>query len=165
MVKKNEIEDPFAFEDDEEESEQAVEAAPEPVNAELEQLREFKASALAYQREAEIADAFEKAGYTGKLAKLWAALNPEGEATAEDVKAFAAEYGVTPARPGGGVQVGLGKGLFELLNLVGWRLDRIHRRGLPSICCGLFQTTLPCSASACARAGLVLAISSISARV
>lgn len=50
MVKKNEIEDPFAFEDDEEETEQVVEAAPEPVNAELEQLREFKASALAYQR-------------------------------------------------------------------------------------------------------------------
>lgn len=56
---------------------------------------------MAYQREAEIADAFEKAGYTGKLAKLWAALNPEGEATAEDMKAFAAEYGVTPARPEG----------------------------------------------------------------
>jgi len=45
--------------------------------------------------------AFEKVGYTGKLAKLWAALNPEGEATAEDMKAFAAEYGVTPARPEG----------------------------------------------------------------
>ena len=65
MVKKNEVEDPFAFEDDEEETEQAVEAAPEPVNAELEQLREFKASALAYRREAEIADAFEKAGTPG----------------------------------------------------------------------------------------------------
>jgi hypothetical protein len=97
MVKKNEIED-FDFDEDEEQEEQAAEPTPEPPNPELEELREFKTVALQAQREGEISDEFEKAGYSGKLAKLWSALNPEGLPTAESVKAFAAEYGVTPSR-------------------------------------------------------------------
>jgi hypothetical protein len=97
MVKKNEIEDPFDFDEDEEQVEPTPEG--EPVNAEeLQDLREFKAAALQAQREGDIGDAFEKQGYTRKLGKLYAALHPEGEATAEDVKAFAAEYEVMPTR-------------------------------------------------------------------
>lgn len=98
MAKKDEN----LFDDyDEEEIEPTPEPAPEPVNAELEDLREFKAVALAAQREGDIGDAFEKAGYTRKLAALYIALHPGDEATAEDVKAFADEYEVTPTRPVG----------------------------------------------------------------
>ena len=102
MVKKNE--DPFDF--DEEDEEQGTEQAPEPTPEqpsveEVQDLRAFKALALHAQREGEISDEFEKAGYSGKLAKLWSALNPEGLPTAESLKAFADEYGVTPTRPVG----------------------------------------------------------------
>ena len=98
MVKKIEIEDPFDFDEEEEQVEPTPEPAPEPPNPELEELREFKAVALEAQREGEISDAFERAGYFAKLGKLYRALNPDDEATPEDVKAFAAEYEVMPTR-------------------------------------------------------------------
>ncbi len=50
------------------------------------------------ERQSEVAEQFEKQGFTRKLAKLYRALNPDGEATPEDVKAFAAEYEVMPTR-------------------------------------------------------------------
>ena len=97
-VKENEIDDPFALFDEEEQEEETEEAepTPEPPNPELEDLRQFKAAALASQREGEIGDEFEKQGFTPKLAKLWSALNPAGLPTAESVREFADEYGVAP---------------------------------------------------------------------
>ena len=74
MAKKNEIEDPFDF--DEEDEEQAAEPTPEPPNPELEELREFKQVALAAQREGEISDVFEKAGYSGKLGEALVRAEP-----------------------------------------------------------------------------------------
>ena len=99
MAKKNEIEDPFDF--DEEDEEQAAEPTPEPPNPELEELREFKQVALAAQREGEISDCSRRRATPASSAKLWSALNPEGLPTAESLKAFASEYDLAPTRPVG----------------------------------------------------------------
>jgi hypothetical protein len=70
--------------------------APKVDPKELEDLRTYKAETETAKREEAIAAAFSEAGLSTKAAKLYAALNPEGEATAESVSAFASEYGIGP---------------------------------------------------------------------
>jgi hypothetical protein len=84
--------DPFDFDDEEEETEQA----PKVDQREVEELRAFKTQADAERRENAIADVFKEAGVSPRAAKLWASLNPDAEATPEAVKAFAQEYSIGP---------------------------------------------------------------------
>ena len=64
---------------------------------EAEELRVFKAQREQLDREDTIGSVFTEVGLNPKHAKLYAALNPEGEANAESVAQFAAEYGLVTA--------------------------------------------------------------------
>ena len=88
MVK--EIEDPFTFDRGGRGAGRNRPRTRTVVNVEeVQQLREFKAQAEAEKRESEIASTFDEVGFSPKAAKLFAALNPEGEVTTEAVRTFA----------------------------------------------------------------------------
>lgn len=70
---------------------------------ELEELRAFKAEREQADRNHQIEGVFTDLGLSPKHAKLFAALNPEGEATTESVAGFASEYGL-PTVEGGAVE-------------------------------------------------------------
>lgn len=61
---------------------------------ELTDLRAFRADREKVDRETAISGIFQQVGLNPKHAKLYAALNSEGETTAESVAQFAAEYGL-----------------------------------------------------------------------
>lgn len=61
---------------------------------ELEELRAFKVEQDRVAREQSITSVFSEVGLNPKHAKLYSALNPEGEATPETVAQFASEYGL-----------------------------------------------------------------------
>lgn len=61
---------------------------------ELVELRTFKASVEAERRTAQVSGIFQGAGLNPNHAKLFNALNPEGEVTVEAVADFAKEYGL-----------------------------------------------------------------------
>ena len=61
---------------------------------ELEELRAFRAERVKSDRENSITKVFSEVGLDPRHARLFAALNPEGEATAELVATFANEYGL-----------------------------------------------------------------------
>ena len=64
---------------------------------ELAELRAFKAERDKTDRETSIGGMFTQVGLNPKHARLYAALNPEGDATPEQVAAFAAEFGLVTA--------------------------------------------------------------------
>ena len=102
MVKKDEIDFDFD-EEDEEQTEPTPE--PEPSNAELEDLREFKAVALQVQREGGNSGGMRsrRRDTSGSSPASTALCTPRAKRTdPEDVKAFASEYGRScPPRPVG----------------------------------------------------------------
>jgi len=61
---------------------------------EVEELRTFKAERVRAEREATVAATFIESGLDKRHAKLFTALNPEGEVTPETVAGFAREYGL-----------------------------------------------------------------------
>ena len=61
---------------------------------ELETLRAFKVEREKVDREASISGVFQEVGLNPQHAKLFAAVNPDGEATAESVAKFATDYGL-----------------------------------------------------------------------
>jgi len=61
---------------------------------ELSELRSFREERVKAERTAAVESTFKDVGLNPKHAKLWAALNPEAEPTAEAVAGFAAEYGL-----------------------------------------------------------------------
>lgn len=71
-----------------------AEKAEKAALAELEPLRAFKAERDATERAAAITSAFEEAKLNPTHSKLYAALNPEAEVTADSVRQFATEYGL-----------------------------------------------------------------------
>jgi hypothetical protein len=61
---------------------------------ELEELRAYKTERVQQERNHQIEGVFTELGLSPKHAKLYAALNPEGDATTELVAGFATEYGL-----------------------------------------------------------------------
>lgn len=100
--------DPFAdvLDDDEVDTNREQDAATKRANAErrkqekvleaeVTELRAFKADREKFDRENTIGTVFAEVGLNPKHAKLYAALNPEGDATPQTVAQFAADYGLT----------------------------------------------------------------------
>lgn len=64
------------------------------VTPELEELRSFKVQVEAEQRQAMIGSVLQQVGLAPSLAKLYGAVNTEGEVTPQSVAEFAKEYGL-----------------------------------------------------------------------
>jgi hypothetical protein len=99
---------PFVFEDEGDENDPAgsenanfkqlrdyakkLEREVTSAKKELTTLREFKVTAEASVRQAQVAEVFKGVGLADKHASLYLKVNPEGEVTLEAVEAFATEY-------------------------------------------------------------------------
>jgi hypothetical protein len=73
--------------------------APKVDEKELEELRAYRETTQAEKRQQAIASAFEEAGLPSKASRLFDALNPDSEPTADAIKAFSEEYGINPDPP------------------------------------------------------------------
>ena len=81
---------------DEENPLKTVRAHVKQLEKELDELRKFKTDTTTEVRTRTATEAFKALKLSEKQADLFLRLNPEGEVTAEAVRAFATEYGFTP---------------------------------------------------------------------